>query len=134
MTLTINPKIYGDLLAQYQPKNIETEEENERAIALVESLTHQSDLNPEEEQLLELLITLIEKFEAQHYPLNNLSTPLSRLTFLMEENHLRQADLIEVFGSKGIASEVLSGKRQISKSHALKLGEFFNLNPALFWL
>jgi HTH-type transcriptional regulator/antitoxin HigA len=134
MTLTINPKIYGDLLAQYQPKIIETEEENERALAVVESLTHKSDLNPEEDQLLELLITLIEKFEAEHYPLNNLSTPLSRLTFLMEENHLRQADLIEVFGSKGIVSEVLSGKRQISKSHALKLGEFFNLNPALFLL
>jgi HTH-type transcriptional regulator/antitoxin HigA len=89
-------------------------------------------LTPEEEQILELLITLVEKFEAEHYPLNNLSTPLSRLTFLMEENQLRQADLIEVFGAKGIASQVLSGKRQISKSHALKLGEFFNLNPALF--
>jgi HTH-type transcriptional regulator/antitoxin HigA len=132
MTLTINNKVYSELLAQYQPKIITTEEENERAIALVESLTHKSDLSPEEEQILELLITLVEKFEAEHYPLNNFSTPLSRLTFLMEENQLRQADLIEVFGAKGIASQVLSGKRQISKSHALKLGEIFNLNPALF--
>jgi len=132
MTLTINNKVYGELLSQYQPKIITTEEENERAIALVESLTHNSDLTPEEEQIVELLITLIEKFEAEHYPLNNLSTPLSRLTFLMEENQLHQADLIEVFEAKDIVSEVLSGKRQISKSHALKLGEFFNLNPALF--
>ena len=132
MTLTINNKVYGELLSQYQPKIITTEEENERAIALVESLTHNSDLTPEEEQIVELLITLIEKFEAEHYPLNNLSTPLSRLTFLMEENQLNQADLIEVFEAKDIVSEVLSGKRQISKSHALKLGEFFNLNPALF--
>ena len=132
MTLTINNKVYGELLSQYQPKIITTEEENERAIALVESLTHNSDLTPEEEQIVELLITLIEKFEAEHYPLNNLSTPLSRLTFLMEENQLHQADLIEVFEAKDIVSEVLGGKRQISKSHALKLGEFFNLNPALF--
>ena len=132
MTLTINNKVYGELLSQYQPKIITTEEENERAIALVESLTHNSDLTPEEEQIVELLITLIEKFEAEHYPLNNLSTPLSRLTFLMEENQLHQADLIEVFEAKDIVSEVLSGKRQISKSHALKLGEFFSLNPALF--
>jgi HTH-type transcriptional regulator/antitoxin HigA len=50
----------------------------------------------------------------------------------MEENQLHQADLIEVFEAKDIVAEVLSGKRQISKSHALKLGEFFNLNPALF--
>jgi HTH-type transcriptional regulator/antitoxin HigA len=132
MTLTINNKVYGELLAQYQPKIITTEEENERAIALVESFTKNSDLTPEEEQIVELLITLIEKFEAEHYPLNNLSTPLSRLTFLMEENQLHQADLIEVFEAKDIVSEVLSGKRQISKSQVLKLGEFFNLNPALF--
>lgn len=132
MTLTINPKVYGDLLVQYQPKIITTEEENSQALSVVESLTHKSDLTPEEDQLLELLITLIEKFESEHYPLNNLSTPLSRLTFLMEQNDLRQVDLIKIFGSKGNVSEVLSGKRQISKSHALKLGEFFNLNPALF--
>ncbi|MCU0537891.1 MAG: transcriptional regulator [Hydrococcus sp. Prado102] len=132
MIPTINNKVYGDLLAQYQPKIITTEEENERALAVVESLTHKNNLTPEEDQLLELLVTLIEKFEIEHYPLNNLSTPLSRLTFLMEENNLRFSDVVEIFGSKGIASEVLKGKRQISKSHALKLGEFFNLNPALF--
>ena len=39
---------------------------------------------------------------------------------------------VEVFGSKGIASEVINGKRQISKSHASKLGERFNIDPALF--
>jgi HTH-type transcriptional regulator / antitoxin HigA len=132
MTLTINPKVYGDLLAQYQPRLITTAEENERMLALVEQLTHESELTPEEEELLELLVTLIEKFEAEHYPLNNLSTPLSRLTFLMESNCLQQSDLVEVFGSKGIASEVLNGKRQISKSLALKLGDFFHLNPAIF--
>jgi HTH-type transcriptional regulator / antitoxin HigA len=115
MTLTINPKIYGDLLAQYQPKIITTEEENERAIAVVESLTHKSDLTPEEDQLLELLITLIEKFETEHYPLNNLSTSLSRLTFLMEENNLRQADLIEIFGSKGNGTKI-SGNSYPSNS------------------
>jgi HTH-type transcriptional regulator/antitoxin HigA len=132
MTLSINSKIYGDLLAQYQPKNITDEQENERAIAIVESLTHKSAFTPEEDLILELLIALIEKFEAEHYPLKNLSNPLSRLTFLMEQNDLRQTDLIKIFGSKGIVSEILSGKRQINKSHALKLGEFFNLNPTLF--
>jgi HTH-type transcriptional regulator / antitoxin HigA len=134
MTLTIDPKVYGDLLAQYQPRLITTEEENERMLAVVEHLVHQDNLIPEEQQLLELSIALIEKFEAEHYPSNNLSTPLSRLTFLMESNQLRQADLLEIFGSKGIASEILSGKRQISKSIALKLGDFFHLNPAIFLL
>lgn len=132
MTLTIDSQVYGDLLAQYQPKIITTEAENERALAVVESLIHQNDLTPEEDQILELLVALIEKFESENYLPDNLSTPLSRLIFLMSANNLRQTDLIEVFGSKGIVSEVLNGKRQISKSHAHKLGEFFHLNPTLF--
>ncbi len=111
---------------------ITTDSENERAISLAETLSNKPDLTPEEDQLLELLVALIEKFEAEHYPLTNLSTPLSRLLYLMEANNLRQADLVEVFGSKGIASEVINGKRQISKSHASKLGERFNIDPALF--
>jgi HTH-type transcriptional regulator/antitoxin HigA len=67
MTLTINNKVYSELLAQYQPKIITTEEENERAIALVESLTHKNDLSPEEEQILELLITIVEKFGSRPF-------------------------------------------------------------------
>ncbi len=132
MTLTINREIYGNLLAKFQPQVITTDSENERAISLAETLSNKPDLTPEEDQLLELLVALIEKFEAEHYPLTNLSTPLSRLLYLMEANNLRQADLVEVFGSKGIASEVINGKRQISKSHASKLGERFNVDPALF--
>lgn len=130
---TIDSKVYGDLLAQYQPKILMTEAENERALSVVELLANKNDLTPEEEQISELLIALIE-FEAEHYPPKNISTPISRLTFLREQNNLRQADLIEVFGSKGIVSEVISGKHQISKSHAIKLGEFFHLNPSLFLL
>ena len=92
MTLTINREIYGNLLAKFQPQVITTDSENERAISLAETLSNKPDLTPEEDQLLELLVALIEKFEAEHYPLTNLSTPLSRLLYLMEANNLRQAD------------------------------------------
>ena len=97
-----------------------------------ETLSNKPDLTPEEDQFLELLVALIEKFEAEQYPMNNLSTPLSRLKFLMETNGLKQAELVEVFGSKGITSEVVNGKRSISKQAALKLGKRFNIEPALF--
>jgi HTH-type transcriptional regulator/antitoxin HigA len=45
---------------------------------------------------------------------------------------LKQTDLLIVFGSSGIASEVINGKREISKAQAQKLGEYFNIQPALF--
>ena len=121
MTLTINPETYGKLLTQYLPKVITNEAENERALNIAETLSNKSNLTPEEEQLLDLLVTLIENFESQQYTFDNNSTPLSRLIFLVEANNLKQVDLLDIFGSKGIASEVFNGKRQISKTHTVKL-------------
>ena len=132
MTLTINPETYGKLLTQYLPKVITNETENERALDIAETLSNKQDLTPEEEQILDLLVTLIENFETKQYTFETNSTPLSRLHFLMEANNLKQADLLDIFGSKGIASEVFNGKRQISKTHAVKLGKKFNVDPALF--
>ena len=116
----------------YLPKVITNEIENERALDIAETLSNKHDLTPEEEQFLDLLVTLIENFESKQYTFENSSTPLSRLHFLVEVNNLKQADLLDIFGSKGICSEVFNGKRQISKTHAIKLGKRFNVDPALF--
>ena len=67
MTLTFNPDKYSQLLVRYQPKLIRTEEENERALAIVEELMHRPNRSPEENELYELLITLIEKFQREFY-------------------------------------------------------------------
>jgi len=130
MTRTIDKEIYANLLAQYQPKVIETEEENEAAIALAEELEHR-DRTPEEDALLKLLITLIEKFEDEHYQLGG-STPQSVLLHLMEARDLKQEDLIGVIGSRGVVSEIVNGKRGISKAQAKALGEYFHVSPELF--
>jgi HTH-type transcriptional regulator/antitoxin HigA len=61
MLRTFNKETYANLLAQYQPKVIETESENEAAIAMAESLEYR-DHTPEEDALLELLVTLISPF------------------------------------------------------------------------
>ncbi|MTJ54615.1 transcriptional regulator [Anabaena sp. UHCC 0253] len=61
---------YSELLSQYQPRVIKTEEENEKFLAVVEDLLSRSHLTPEENMLLELLVRLIENFEDKHYQLN----------------------------------------------------------------
>jgi HTH-type transcriptional regulator / antitoxin HigA len=63
MTRTFNPESYGQLLAKYQPKTITTEEENDQALVLAQDLEHRSNRTPEEETLLELLVTLIESLK-----------------------------------------------------------------------
>lgn len=132
MTLTFNSDYYKELLAQYQPKIIRTEAENEEALALVEALMHKSARSVEEDELYELLITLIEQFEQNYYAPGQSSTPHSLLGFLMEQRGIKQADLVGVIGSKGVVSEVVNGKREISKAQAKALGEFFQVEPGLF--
>jgi HTH-type transcriptional regulator / antitoxin HigA len=132
MTLTFDPQIYTSLLSQVLPQAITTTAENERALAIVEALMHKAELTPEEDRLYDLLVVLIESYEQENYPLQRLSTPLSRLRHLLESNNLKQTELLDVFGSSGIASEVINGKREISKAQAKRLGEKFGVSPALF--
>lgn len=111
---------------------IETEEENERVLAVVEKLMEKGEeISPEEEKLLKLLARLIEDFEEQYYHPRE-ATPLEVLRHLMESRGSKQSHLWEVFGSKGIASEVLSGKRGISKTHAKALAAYFHVPADLF--
>jgi HTH-type transcriptional regulator / antitoxin HigA len=46
--LIFNQDKYKDLLIKYQPKMIRIEEENDRALAIVEDLMHRSNRNLEE--------------------------------------------------------------------------------------
>ncbi len=129
----INKTKYAALLAEVLPRPIQSETENERALKVVDRLMSKGDnkLTAEEGVLLELLIQLIERFEEQHYAIPE--APGHRvLQTLMENRKLQQKDLLPIFGSKGIASEVINGKRAISKEQAKKLGEFFKLSPAAF--
>jgi HTH-type transcriptional regulator/antitoxin HigA len=130
--LEVDPKRYGRLLARKLPAVIRTEEENERLVAELKGLDQRAEeLTPEEREYSELLTVLIEAFEDGHYALEG-STPGSRLRSLMEEHGLRQRDLLDVFGSRGIASEVVSGKRAVSKAQAKKLAELFHVAADLF--
>jgi HTH-type transcriptional regulator / antitoxin HigA len=132
MKTPLDRQVYASLLGEVQPKVIESEEENELFLAEVEKLVVLGeDLTAEQLQLMNLLVSLIEQFEDQHYQLRPAS-PLEVLNELMLQRGLKQKDLVHLFGSQGIASEVLNGKRSISKSQAKSLGDFFHTSPALF--
>jgi HTH-type transcriptional regulator/antitoxin HigA len=108
--------LYGKLLVEYLPGVIETEEENEKALEIVLGLMRkgESNLSPEEDRFFELLTTLIEDFEEKAYPMGQTSNPAVALRELMNEHQLKQTDMLEIFGSQGVVSQVLNGKREIS--------------------
>src|SRR5436190_10024726 len=93
-------------------------QQNERMLAVVEKLMDKGEnLSPEEEKLLKLFARLIEDFEKRYYHPKE-AEPLEVLHHLMEARGVKQTHLWELFGSKGVASEVLRGKRGISKTQA----------------
>ncbi|MDF5717570.1 MAG: transcriptional regulator [Rhizonema sp. NSF051] len=133
MTLTFNPKTYSDLLSQHLPKVIKSDEENEKFLAIVEELISRTELTPEEDTLLELLVALVEDFEDKHYQLNT-STPHSRLLHLMDARSIEIADLVGIIGSTEVTAGVVNGQQEISQKQAEALGEFFHVEPSLFIL
>ena len=131
MMLTFNSKTYGELLAHYQPKAITTEAENERAIAIAQELEHRSELSLEEEALLELLISLIERFEADNYPIPD-RNPLATLRHLIEANEIEYPELITILGSPDAVEQIINGQRSINQSEARSLGSYFRVDASLF--
>jgi HTH-type transcriptional regulator/antitoxin HigA len=109
---------------------IKTDSEYERLLAIIEPMMSR-ELTPEEEKLFDLLVKLVEDFEERNYPTGE-SSPTEMLKFLMEQRGLRQRDIGRLFGSSGVASEVINGKRAISKNQAKALAEFFHVSPELF--
>ena len=129
-----DPHAYANLLAECLPGVIETEDENEKALEFVGRLMKKGagKRSPEEERLLSLLVTLIENFEEKTYPMGVTSNPAVALAELMREHELKQNDMVDIFGSQGVVSQVLNGKRDISKAQARRLSERFRLPLDVF--
>jgi HTH-type transcriptional regulator/antitoxin HigA len=131
--VAIDTRAYARLLTRTLPAPVESEADYARLRAHAEELMErdEQDLSTEEGKLLELLVTLIEQYETRQYPPREVS-PHEMLQHLMEARELTHKDVWPLFGSKGIASEVLNGKRAISKAQAKKLATFFHVSAALF--
>jgi HTH-type transcriptional regulator / antitoxin HigA len=128
--LAINPEY---VLQNFQaPSVIRSDEQNEEYINLLWKLEHKADRTEEETRLAELLTVLINEYEEKHYDLGK-ATPIEIVQELMAANNLRQKDLVDVFGTESIVSEVLNGKRELNKDHIKRLSERFGVSPAAFF-
>jgi len=124
---------YASLLTAALPAVIRTEAENERFTALLEELDRKgSRITSAERRIADLLTLLIEDFEEKHYALKA-SGAVEVLSELMQANDLKQKDLLDIFGSPSIISEILSGKRQFTTEHIRRLSRRFHVSPEVFF-
>jgi HTH-type transcriptional regulator / antitoxin HigA len=131
--IDLDTKRYGRLLAKALPAVVKSEDDNERMLAIIEGLMAKGEenLTAEENTLLDLLVDLVRDFEERHDPFPP-SPPHRMVAFLLEQRGLQPSALYPVLGTKSRVSEVLSGKRGISKAQAKKLAAFFHVGVELF--
>jgi HTH-type transcriptional regulator/antitoxin HigA len=123
---------YKQLIAEVPPKVIHTEQENRSYLAKLEELDSRwAELSKAERDLYGTLGVLIEDFEKKKYNLRA-ATPIEAIKELMLANNLKQKDLVGVFETASVASEVLKGKRALTTNHIRRLGKRFNVSPAVF--
>ena len=124
---------YASLLRRTLPAVIHSDRENERCISLLEALDGKEErLTAAERRLAELLAVLIEDFEEKNYALKP-ARPVEVLRELMQANGLRQKDLLDIFGTPSIVSEVLREKRGLTVEHIRRLSRRFHVSPEVFF-
>jgi HTH-type transcriptional regulator/antitoxin HigA len=89
----------------------------------------------DESEYLEVLLDEIGKYEKKHHAINfEQMTPHELLQSFMKDHGLKQVDMQAILGvsSSGVISEIVAGKRELTKEHCVKLGNHFKVTPAAF--
>ncbi|NRB37711.1 MAG: helix-turn-helix domain-containing protein [Pseudomonadales bacterium] len=121
--------------------NIKSEEDYEKTVALMKHIMlNAADDNDALWSLLDVLASSVEKYEKQDpemqeffQSIEDLPADLSRLRLIMDQHRLKGSDLQEEIGSKSLVSQILNGKRQLTRNHIEKLSARFDIHPGSFF-
>lgn len=123
---------YSELLQAFPPRTIKSEEEMLATQSCINSLIDRAPLTLDEEDYLNILGTLVYEYEQTQEPIPDIYG-VDLLKVLMEENGLRQKDLIPIFKTESIVSAIFKKKRKLTTRHIQELAEFFHISPAVFF-
>jgi HTH-type transcriptional regulator/antitoxin HigA len=124
---------YLELIREFPLRQIRTNADFDRASEMIVRLAvyNEGTLPPGQQDYLDALTILIEDYDRRH-PSFEKSDPIDLLKHLMEESGMTVTALGKLLGSKSAASEILHGKRSLSKAHIVKLANHFKLNTSAF--
>lgn len=91
---------------------IRTEEDHERAVQRIATLIGAAPDSAEGNEL-DILATLVDAYEAKHYPMDAPS-PIAAIEFRMEQQGLTRKDLEPLIGTRARVSEILGGTRPLT--------------------
>lgn len=132
LTPDIDTDKYLDLLRQFPPRFIRSEEDFDATQKVVDTLLDKPTLTNEEEEYLNVLGALIYEYEETLEPIPDIYG-VELLKCLLEERNLQDKDLIPIFETESIVSEILNGKRELTDKDIQKFAEFFKISPDMFF-
>ena len=121
-----------EMMEMGAPRCIRTDEELAQYTSALFTLTAKKETTPAEDEAIELLTLVIERYEAAKYPLPQ-SDPVEVLRYLMESHGFNQKDLVPEFGVESTVSMVLAGTRRMTVTHITRLSQRFHVSPAVFF-
>ena len=132
-------KLYGrdqkrhlELLARFPLRPVRTEAELDAATVVIHELIDQEVRSAAEEDYLDVLSDIVEKYETVHYPIGDV-TDGQMLKFLLEVKDETQVHVAVAAGiAESTISEVLSGKRKLNRAQIGKLARYFHVEPGVF--
>jgi HTH-type transcriptional regulator/antitoxin HigA len=113
------------------PRPINSATEHTRLVQILLDLDESENLSPEEEAHAEVLTLLIEDYEEKAHLLPKVA-PAASLNALTEDRGLKHKDIWPILGNQGSATEILAGRRAISKDQARRLAESLKVPIDLF--
>lgn len=127
------PKDYDGLVRLLMPRPIHDDVELSNALEFVDVMASHK-LTKGQDDYLDLISELIEKYESEHYPCDTSKlTGLDVLRHLVEIHQMSVSELGRILGDKSLGSRILSGKRAMSKAHIEKLSKHFKVAPGVFF-
>jgi HTH-type transcriptional regulator / antitoxin HigA len=125
---------YLELVRRFPLRPIRTKREYAAATKVLERLVIRGDddLNQDELDYVDVLTNLVETYDVLHLPELGEGTPLERLKWLVESAGMSTADLGRILGNSGLGSQVMLGRRELSKAHIRLLSQHFKLDADYF--
>jgi HTH-type transcriptional regulator / antitoxin HigA len=123
---------YLELVLQFPLRPLRSDEDLDKAVGMVDSLLDRRELAEEEQDYLDVLGDLIERYESEAHPMPPLSDA-EMLHHLIEAKGVSQTDVSDATGiADSTISEVLQGKRTLNRGHIGKLAKYFSVSPEVF--
>jgi len=125
------PSEYAALVADFPPRPIHDAVDYDNTMEIVTAMAGHN-LNPDQADYLKVLSEMILQYDREHDAPRKRGTVRQRLKYLLDEAGMNASDLGRLLGSRGMGSNILTGKRELSKAHIRKLSEHFKVRADYF--